>query len=47
MVEAVSYVHHRKMVHLDIKDENMLVGPGFRVKLLDFDGARPEKGIHD
>ena len=47
MVEAVSFVHGRKMTHLDIKDENMIVSPDFHVKLLDFDRARPAKGLVD
>ena len=47
MVEAVSYVHERKMAHLDIKDENMIVSHDFHVHLLDFDRARPAKHLID
>lgn len=43
---ALSYVHSRKLIHLDLKSPNILVSPAGTVKVLDFGlvGARPHDG---
>lgn len=38
---ALAYLHGRGMVHLDVKPENLIVGPDGTVKLIDFGLAQP------
>ena len=37
--EALEYIHGRGIVHGDIRPENIMVGAGDRIKLIDFGGA--------
>ncbi|MGB1699539.1 MAG: protein kinase domain-containing protein, partial [Nannocystaceae bacterium] len=41
LVRAVNVLHHRGLLHLDIKPSNILVGTAGRVVLLDFGLVRP------
>jgi len=34
--EALEYIHARGVIHRDLKPENIMIGPGDRVKLIDF-----------
>jgi len=37
LIEAMKYLHERKISHLDIKLDNLLLGEDFNLKLTDFD----------
>jgi serine/threonine protein kinase len=39
LIAAVEYLHSKKIAHLDIKMENLLLGEDLQLKLADFDGA--------
>mmetsp|Transcript_5267 Transcript_5267/g.4453 ORF Transcript_5267/g.4453 Transcript_5267/m.4453 type:complete len:145 (+) Transcript_5267:380-814(+) len=39
LAKAVQYLHSNSIAHLDIKPDNLLLGPDFRLKLADFDSA--------
>lgn len=41
VASALAYLHGRGMVHLDVKPENLIVGPDGTVKLIDFGLAQP------
>ncbi len=41
--DALSILHHRKIVHRDVKPENVLVTPAGRVVLIDFNASREMK----
>ena len=40
MIEAVSYAHQNKIIHCDIKPENMILNPDGRLQLMDFGIAK-------
>lgn len=40
MLEAVAYAHENKIIHCDIKPENMLITPDGRLQLMDFGIAK-------
>ncbi|MBW3596450.1 MAG: serine/threonine protein kinase [Planctomycetes bacterium] len=40
MLEAAAYAHDRRIIHCDIKPENLLLFPGNRLRLTDFGIAR-------
>lgn len=42
VAEAVAYIHAHQIVHRDIKSNNIKIGPGGEVKLLDFGIAKSE-----
>ncbi len=42
IAEALAYIHSRGVVHRDLKPENIMVGPGDRIKLIDFGIAGQE-----
>jgi eukaryotic-like serine/threonine-protein kinase len=41
--DAVAYAHHRGIIHLDIKPDNIMVGGFGQVYLLDWSVARPSR----
>ncbi|GDY12497.1 hypothetical protein LBMAG53_13750 [Planctomycetota bacterium] len=42
LVEAVSYLHKRQVVHNDLKPENVVIAPEGRLGLVDFGSARDD-----
>jgi len=40
MIAGLEYCHNKKIAHRDLKPENLLMGEGFKVKLVDFGFAR-------
>ncbi|HEY3999271.1 MAG TPA: serine/threonine-protein kinase [Candidatus Xenobia bacterium] len=43
LLETLAYLHAQNLVHRDLKPDNILVGPGDRVKLLDFGVVKDPK----
>ncbi len=41
LIEGVEYLHSQGVAHLDLKLENLMLGPGFILKIIDFDQAQP------
>ena len=39
LVSVLEYLHTQKVAHMDIKLENLLLGPNYELKLCDFDSA--------
>lgn len=37
IIEVVSYLHRRKIAHMDLKVDNILIDDSFKIKLIDFD----------
>ncbi|XP_054644774.1 obscurin isoform X2 [Dunckerocampus dactyliophorus] len=49
ILSAVDYLHGRRVVHLDLKSDNMLVDDGDRLKIVDFGSAQsfiPGQPLH-
>jgi len=44
LADALSYVHNRGYLHMDLKPENMLVKPSVELMLIDFDLSIRHKG---
>ena len=40
MIQAVAYAHQNKIIHCDIKPENMIIAPDGRLQLMDFGIAK-------
>ena len=40
LLEALAYAHRKRLAHLDVKPENLIVFPGGRLRLADFGLAR-------
>lgn len=45
VADAVSYIHHRHLIHRDLKGNNVLMLPDGRVKLLDFGTTHIRDGL--
>lgn len=41
LIEGLEYIHSQGVAHLDLKLENLMLGPGFTLKIIDFDQAQP------
>lgn len=42
LIEGIEYLHSKKIAHLDIKLENLMVGNEFQLKIIDFDMSHKE-----
>lgn len=40
ILSAVDYLHSRRVIHLDLKSDNMLVDDGNHLKIVDFGSAQ-------
>ncbi|HJT75928.1 MAG TPA: serine/threonine-protein kinase, partial [Gemmataceae bacterium] len=45
IASGLSYLHGRGLLHLDLKPENVLLGPGGQVKITDFAPAAAQAGV--
>ena len=43
IINGIEYLHSKKIAHLDIKTENILIGEDYNMKLIDFDFAMTSK----
>jgi len=46
LIEGLQHVHSRGIAHLDLKLENLMMGPKFQLKIIDFDHAQFIKDNH-
>ncbi|GLT36545.1 hypothetical protein SLA2020_109160 [Shorea laevis] len=42
LARGLSYLHSKKIIHRDVKTENLLLDKNFRLKIIDFDVSRDE-----
>ena len=47
IVEGLAYLHSQKIVHCDIKGQNILIGSGSSVKIADFGSAKKQLEHHN
>lgn len=44
LIDGLSHIHQQGFVHLDIKEENLLLGSGYQLKIADFGFAASKFG---